>query len=133
MGGEFVDGDAVPGGDVTDRVVVDAGDMQGRLFDRRAAVGAGGRDDVAPAAFSSARESVGFTRADETRSCVSPLAMISDVLASASSLPWPMTMRWSAVSAISLIRWLETNTVRPSARACAAGSGSTGSLRGLGR
>ena len=26
-----------------------------------------------------------------------------------------MTMRWSAVSAISLIRWLETNTVRPSA------------------
>ena len=24
-------------------------------------------------------------------------------------------MRWSAVSAISLIRWLETNTVRPSA------------------
>ena len=34
---------------------------------------------------------------------------------SAISLPCPITIRCSAVSAISLIRWEETNTVRPSA------------------
>ena len=34
---------------------------------------------------------------------------------SRSNLPLPMTMRWSAVRAISFIRWLETRTVRPSA------------------
>ena len=34
---------------------------------------------------------------------------------SASSLPRPMMIRWSAVSAISLIRWLETKMVRPCA------------------
>src|SRR6266508_1131611 len=33
---------------------------------------------------------------------------------SAISLPRPMMIRWSAVSAISLIRWLDTKTVRPS-------------------
>ncbi len=42
-------------------------------------------------------------------------AMKSWMLMSASSCPRPMTMRWSAVSAISLIRWEETKTVRPSA------------------
>jgi hypothetical protein len=36
---------------------------------------------------------------------------------SAISLPRPMTMRCSAVRAISLIRWEETKTVRPSPRA----------------
>ena len=41
--------------------------------------------------------------------------MNSSTLVSAISRPRPMTIRWSAVSAISLIRWLETNTVRPSA------------------
>ncbi|KRC95336.1 hypothetical protein ASE41_05980 [Streptomyces sp. Root264] len=41
--------------------------------------------------------------------------MKSFTLMSASSWPRPMTIRWSAVSAISLIRWDETNTVRPSA------------------
>ena len=33
---------------------------------------------------------------------------------SAISWPRPITIRWSAVSAISLMRWLETKTVRPS-------------------
>ena len=34
---------------------------------------------------------------------------------SAMSLPRPMTSRWSAVYSISDMRWLDTNTVRPSA------------------
>jgi hypothetical protein len=34
---------------------------------------------------------------------------------SAISLPCPMTTRWSAASAISVMRWLETSTARPSA------------------
>src|SRR6204780_4044655 len=42
----------------------------------------------------------------------------SSMLVSAISRPLPITSRWSAVRAISLIRWLETSTVRPSA-ACA--------------
>ena len=42
-------------------------------------------------------------------SCVEELAI---------SLPRPMTIRWSAVTAISLIRWLETKTVRPSPASC---------------
>jgi hypothetical protein len=33
---------------------------------------------------------------------------------SAMSRPRPMMIRWSAVSATSLIRWLDTKTVRPS-------------------
>ena len=41
--------------------------------------------------------------------------MKRSVAMSARTLPRPMMIRWSAVSAISLIRWLETNTVRPSA------------------
>ena len=41
--------------------------------------------------------------------------MNSDIEQSARIRPRPMTTRWSAVSAISDIRWLETNTVRPSA------------------
>ena len=44
--------------------------------------------------------------------------MKSLTLMSASSWPRPITIRWSAVSAISLIRWLETKTVRPSAASC---------------
>ena len=39
---------------------------------------------------------------------------------SASTLPRPMTTRWSAVSAISDMRWLDTKTVRPSAASCRA-------------
>ena len=39
----------------------------------------------------------------------------SSALVSAISLPLPITSRWSVVRAISLIRWLETSTVRPSA------------------
>ena len=39
----------------------------------------------------------------------------SSVLASAMMRPLPMTSRWSAVWAISLMRWLDRNTVRPSA------------------
>src|SRR5580658_3884696 len=39
----------------------------------------------------------------------------SSTLVSAISRPLPITSRWSAVSAISLIRWLEISTVRPSA------------------
>ena len=43
------------------------------------------------------------------------LAMKSAVLASAISRPRPMTIRWSAVNAISDSRWEDTNTVRPCA------------------
>src|SRR5579871_5459754 len=39
----------------------------------------------------------------------------SSMLTSAISRPRPMTITWSAVCAISLMRWLDTNTVRPSA------------------
>ena len=42
-------------------------------------------------------------------------AMNSAIVQSAISLPLPITIRWSAVFSISDIRWLETNTVRPSA------------------
>ena len=45
-------------------------------------------------------------------------AMNSSVGQSAISLPLPMTMRWSAVTAISFIRWLDTKMVRPSAASC---------------
>src|SRR5690606_20268652 len=38
--------------------------------------------------------------------------------ASASTLPRPSTMTWSAVCAISLMRWLESRIVRPSDAAC---------------
>ena len=41
--------------------------------------------------------------------------MNSVIEQSARTAPRPMTTRWSAVSAISDIRWLETKTVRPSA------------------
>ncbi|SCE18736.1 hypothetical protein GA0115243_108160 [Streptomyces sp. ScaeMP-e83] len=41
--------------------------------------------------------------------------MKSVTLMSESSRPRPITMRWSAVRAISLMRWDETKTVRPSA------------------
>ena len=41
--------------------------------------------------------------------------MNCSTVVSASSRPRPITTRCSAVSAISLIRWLDTNTVRPSA------------------
>src|SRR3954452_19481232 len=45
--------------------------------------------------------------------------MKSSVLLSASSRPRPMTIKWCAVRDISLIRWLDTNTVRPpDARYC---------------
>src|SRR5580704_3644294 len=46
------------------------------------------------------------------------LWMNSLVLLSAISLPRPMTIRWSAVTAISLIRWLDTKIVRPSFASC---------------
>lgn len=39
--------------------------------------------------------------------------MKSAMLVSAISRPWPMTTRWSAVRAISLIRCDETKIVRP--------------------
>src|SRR5580704_7446165 len=45
-------------------------------------------------------------------------SMKSCVLVSASSLPRPITIRWSAVTAISFIRWLDTKTVRPSLASC---------------
>ncbi len=41
--------------------------------------------------------------------------MKSAIEVSASSRPWPMTTRWSAVRAISLIRCEDTKTVRPAA------------------
>ena len=41
--------------------------------------------------------------------------MNSATVQSAMSLPRPITIRWSAVFSISDIRWLDTNTVRPSA------------------
>ncbi len=67
----------------------------------------------APASFSRSCGSVSGVR---TRANPAEFAaMKSLTLMSASSCPRPMTIRWSAVSAISLIRWLETKTVRPSA------------------
>ena len=41
--------------------------------------------------------------------------MNSSTLVSAISLPRPITTRWSAVNDISVIRWLDTSTVRPCA------------------
>src|SRR6185503_18467383 len=46
--------------------------------------------------------------------------MNSVIEQSARTAPRPITTRWSAVSAISDIRWLETKTVRPSAASCRA-------------
>ena len=69
---------------------------------------------VAPRLASSLARSPG--RGDRTSTSPRALAaMNSAVGRSASSLPRPMMIKWSAVSAISLIRWLETKTVRPSA------------------
>ena len=42
-------------------------------------------------------------------------AISSSTETSASSRPLPITISWSAVPSSSLIRWLDTNTVRPSA------------------
>ena len=55
-----------------------------------------------------------------------PRRISSRMLVSASSRPRPMTIRWSAVSSISLIRWLETKTVRPSAASPRSSCGSRG-------
>ncbi|CAM5713727.1 hypothetical protein SMICM304S_01328 [Streptomyces microflavus] len=41
------------------------------------------------------------------------VSMKSRIVVSAMSRPRPITMRWSAVSSISLMRWLESRTVRP--------------------
>ena len=61
------------------------------------------------------------------------LATKSATLVSAMSRPRPMTTSWSAVSAISLIRWLETKTVRPSAARPAGSGGPSGCPRGRDR
>ena len=47
--------------------------------------------------------------------CRVPRAENSVRLSAAISSPRPMTINWSAVCSISDMRWLETNTVRPSA------------------
>ena len=47
------------------------------------------------------------------------VAMSWSTETSARSRPLPITIRWSAVSSSSLIRWLETKTVRPSAASAA--------------
>ena len=60
-------------------------------------------------------------------------AMNSVIEQSARTLPRPTTIRWSAVSAISDIRWLETKTVRPSAASCRARCAPGGCPRGRGR
>ena len=59
-------------------------------------------------------EPVGVGGADQ-RPAHGARSISSSTVVSASSRPRPMTTRWSAVTAISLIRWLETSTVRPSA------------------
>ena len=58
---------------------------------------------------------VGLRRADAHDVRRTPVAGTPSTLVSAISRPRPMTIRWSAVSAISLIRCEETKTVRPSA------------------
>lgn len=69
----------------------------------------------------SVRVAVSFSRCSDplswtrTRAKSAELAEMKSVMfMSASSWPRPITIRWSAVSAISLMRWLETKTVRPS-------------------
>ncbi len=69
---------------------------------------------VAPRAVSSPASSP--ARGERTRTSWRALDSISRAVeVSARSRPRPMTIRWSAVWAISLIRWLDTMTVRPSA------------------
>ncbi|OKI06796.1 hypothetical protein AMK13_15300 [Streptomyces sp. CB02056] len=70
--------------------------------------------EAAPAARSSRASSAG--RAQRTRTSVRACsARKSAVERSATSRPRPMTTRWSAVRAVSLIRCEESRTVRPSA------------------
>jgi Cation efflux family len=70
---------------------------------------------VAPWSRSSATRRSGW--GERTRTCPAEVAATnSATLVSASSRPQPMTMRWSAVSAISLIRW-RTRTLSESAEA----------------
>lgn len=69
----------------------------------------------APASTSRSRRGSGVRTRTPESVCRSMNAVM---LVSARSRPRPMTMRWSTVSAASLIRWLDTKTVRP----CAAWS-----------
>ena len=64
-------------------------------------------------AISSASSAARGERTSTSRRALDSIS--SAVGTSASSRPRPMMTRWSAVCAISLIRWLETRTVRPSA------------------
>ena len=93
------------GGEFADRRRLHAGDGQAP---------SPAASTVAPCSRSNAASALGLGRADLHVPGEAERTNWA-TLVSASSRPRPMTMRWSAVSAISLIRWLETNTVRPSA------------------
>src|SRR6478735_897899 len=66
----------------------------------------------APRPARSWRRWSGWSVRTRTRDWPFPV-MMSRMGASAMTRPRPMTTKWSAVCAISLIRWLERNTVRP--------------------
>ena len=103
--GQFVDGDAVGGGEIADAVGGQARD--GEFAGCRAGRGGAGGGEQGGQALR-----VG----ERTRTVLCPAAaMTASTLSSASSRPRPITTRCSAVRAISLIRWEDTNTVRPSA------------------
>ena len=106
LDGQLVEGYAVGGGHPADLGRAQAGNDQG-------AVGSGGARHVRSRAKASA-SSLGSSARARTVAVECPLTN-SSVLASAMMRPLPMTSRWSAVWAISLMRWLERNTVRPSA------------------
>ena len=65
-----------------------------------------------PTSTSPSRAASGLRTSTDAREAA---AIISVIGRSAISLPFPITMRCWAVRAISLIRWLEISTVRPSA------------------
>ncbi|SCG03759.1 hypothetical protein GA0115255_118442 [Streptomyces sp. Ncost-T6T-2b] len=90
--------------------VADGGGV--RSFDPPAARGL--QADLRPAVSSRARSLSGS--GDRTSVCARELvSMKSRMVVSARSRPCPITTMWSAVSSISLMRWLERKTVRPSA------------------
>ena len=70
---------------------------------------------VTPGAFEQRAQALAARASGRSTTLAEARATNSSTLVSAISLPRPITIRWSAVSAISLIRCEETKTVRPSA------------------
>ncbi len=106
---ELVQPEAVLGGDVADAGGVHAGDEQRAVTVR-------GDRAVRPLE----ERAVSFIASGETTRTWVFAAAIRELatLMSARRRPRPITSTWSAVSSISLIRWLETRIVRPSEASC---------------